>query len=50
MARFNADGTGQWMLLDKDQPAIRNFASYAFADQADVLINARIAADALGAT
>ena len=25
-------------------------ATYAFADQADVLINARLAADALGAT
>lgn len=50
VARFNADGTGQWLLLDIDEPAIRNYVAYAFADQADVLINARLAADAVGAT
>jgi hypothetical protein len=31
-------------------PNIANYADYAFADEADVLINARIAADAAGAT
>jgi secreted PhoX family phosphatase len=49
-ARFNADGTGQWLPLDIDNPAIKNYAGYAFADQADVLINTRLAADAVGAT
>jgi secreted PhoX family phosphatase len=49
-ARFNADGTGQWLLLDIGVDAIKNFATYPFADQADVLINLRLAADAVGAT
>ncbi len=50
VARFNADGTGTWLLLDISVPAIRNYAAYAFADQADVVINVRLAADAVGAT
>lgn len=50
VARFNADGTGQWIELSIDNPAIRTYATYAFADQADVVINARLAADAVGAT
>ena len=50
VAKYNADGTGQWMELTIDNPSIRNFSGYAFADQADVLVNARLAADALGAT
>jgi secreted PhoX family phosphatase len=49
-AKFNADGTGNWLLLDISNPAIANAANYAFADQADVLIHARLAADAVGAT
>ena len=49
-AKFNADGSGEWLLLDISVDAIKNYASYAFADQADVLINARVAADAVGAT
>jgi secreted PhoX family phosphatase len=49
-ARFDADGTGEWLLLDISVPAISGYAGYAFADQADVLINARLAADAVGAT
>jgi len=50
-AKFNADGSGEWLEL-KFGGAILNSRSavYAFADQADVLINARLAADALGAT
>ena len=31
-------------------PVIAGYATYAFADQADVLVNARLAADAVGAT
>ncbi|PSR17020.1 phosphatase [filamentous cyanobacterium CCP3] len=49
-ARFNDDGTGEWLPLTLDNPAIANYADYSFADQADVLINARLAADAAGAT
>jgi len=49
-AKFNADGTGTWVLIDISVDAIKNFATYAFADQADVLINTRLAADAVGAT
>ncbi len=50
VAKFNADGTGQWIELALANAAIAAYASYRFADQADVLINARLAADALGAT
>ncbi|MGB3203128.1 MAG: PhoX family phosphatase [Nodosilinea sp.] len=50
VAKFNDDGTGEWLPLTLDNPAIASYADYDFADQADVLINARIAADAAGAT
>jgi secreted PhoX family phosphatase len=50
VAKFNADGTGTWIPLTFDNPAIKNYATYAFADQADVALNTRIAADAVGAT
>jgi secreted PhoX family phosphatase len=50
-ARFNADGTGTWLELTF---GLNNITpanpAYAFADQADVVINARLAADAAGAT
>ncbi|MGE4240419.1 PhoX family protein [Ramlibacter sp.] len=49
-ARFNADGSGQWIELTIANTTIANFANYRFADQADVLVNARLAADAVGAT
>lgn len=49
-AKFNDDGTGEWLPLTLANPAIANYADYDFADEADVLINARIAADAAGAT
>jgi len=48
-AKLNADGTGEWLELKFGNAAL-NSTGYAFADQADVLINARIAADAMGAT
>jgi secreted PhoX family phosphatase len=50
VAKFNADGTGTWLELTIGAAAIATYATYAFADQADVLVNARLAADALGAT
>ena len=46
-AKFNDDGTGEWLPLTLDNPAIANYADYDFADQADVLINARHAAGAV---
>ena len=53
VARFNEDGTGEWLPLDIND---NNFvakaaeAGVSFADQADVLINTRLAADLVGAT
>jgi secreted PhoX family phosphatase len=49
-AKFNADGSGEWLLLDISVAAIRDYATYSFANQADVLVNARHAATAVGAT
>ena len=50
VAKFNADGTGQWIELNIANSAIAAYTTYDFADQADVLVNARLAADAVGAT
>jgi secreted PhoX family phosphatase len=50
VAKFNADGTGQWIELSISNAAISGYATYKFADQADVVVNARLAADAVGAT
>ncbi len=50
VAKFGVDGTGAWIELAIGNPLIAGYAAYAFADQADVLVNARLAADALGAT
>jgi uncharacterized protein len=54
VARFNADGTGTWLPLVFGQvparPAVGADPAYVFADQADILVNARLAADAVGAT
>jgi hypothetical protein len=50
VAKFLADGSGQWIELSIANPLIANYAAYKFADQADVLVNARLAGDALGAT
>jgi len=50
VARFAADGTGAWIELSIANPLVSGYAGYRFADQADVMINARIAADAVGAT
>ena len=50
VAKFSADGSGQWIELTLTNALIKAYSVYAFADQADVLINARLAADAVGAT
>lgn len=51
VARFNADGSGNWLELTLGKNNITsNNLRYAFESQGDVLINARLAADAAGAT
>ncbi len=50
VAKFNANGSGSWIELSISNAAIAGYATYAFANQADVLVNARLAADAVGAT
>lgn len=44
------EAKGQWLELSLSNPKIANYAEYKFADRADILVNARIAADAAGAT
>ncbi len=51
VARFNADGSGDWLELKFGINGITaDNSNYAFSDQADVLIHARLAADTAGAT
>jgi hypothetical protein len=45
VARFDADGRGEWMPLVAGHPKLS-----AFKDQGEILVFARLAADALGAT
>lgn len=46
VARFDEGGTGEWLPLTIDQPKLRG----KFKNQADILVNARLAATELGAT
>ncbi|MBC8650861.1 PhoX family phosphatase [Pseudomonas sp. MTM4] len=48
VARFNADGSGEWLALVHGRNGLS--AANGFADQAEVLLNARAAADHVGAT
>jgi hypothetical protein len=46
VARFNDDGSGEWLELSMDIPDLAS----AFADLGDLLVNTRMAADIVGAT
>ncbi len=53
VARFNPDGSGDWLALDIDDPDFQQAcltAGVQFRDQGEVLINTRLAADIVGAT
>ena len=48
VARFNDDGTGDWLPLVQGRPGLT--AADGFADQGEVLVKTRLAASAVGAT
>jgi secreted PhoX family phosphatase len=51
VAKFNADGSGTWVELTHGKNGLdASNATYAFADQADVVVHARLAGDVVGAT
>jgi secreted PhoX family phosphatase len=50
VAKFSADGSGSWIELTISNSQIASYANYSFADQGEVLIQSRLAADAVGAT
>ena len=50
VARFSADGTGQWIELSMSNATLVAATNYKFADNGDVAMNSRLAADAVGAT
>jgi secreted PhoX family phosphatase len=50
VTRFDATGQGEWLELTITDPRIANHSAYKFTNQADVFVNARHAADAVGAT
>ena len=50
VAKFNDDGSGQWLELSMDNQDITSYTKYKFDDLGDILVNTRHAADAVGAT
>jgi len=50
VAKFNDDGSGEWLELSMSNTDITSYANYDFDDLADILVNTRLAADAVGAT
>lgn len=53
VAKFNDDGSGEWLPLTLNNPVLTANAKRAgvdFSDQGDILLNTRLAADLLGAT
>lgn len=48
VARYDADGAGRWIALEHNRNGLT--ASNGFPDQAYILVNARLAADFVGAT
>lgn len=53
VARFNPDGSGDWLALEIDDPDFQQAcltAGVQFRDKGEVLINTRLAADIVGAT
>ncbi|HMJ55400.1 MAG TPA: PhoX family phosphatase [Polyangiaceae bacterium] len=51
VAKFESDGSGKWIELRWGVGSVTpDYAPYPFADQADVLLNTRFAADAAGGT
>ena len=49
-ARFDANGKGEWIELTVKDPRIANYAPFRFANQGEVYVHTRLAADAVGAT
>lgn len=50
VAKYNADGTGQWIELSLNNATVAAATNYKFSDAGDVAMNSRLAADAVGAT
>jgi secreted PhoX family phosphatase len=50
VARFNADGSGEWLELSPKNPAIAAYKGFEFKTAADICVFTRLAADAAGAT
>jgi secreted PhoX family phosphatase len=50
VAKFNANGTGEWLELSMANPRIAKHTAFKFTSQADIFVNTRHAADAVGAT
>ena len=49
-ARFDASGKGEWIELHLRDPRIANYAPFRFANQGEIYVHTRLAADAVGAT